>query len=76
MPGAAIALRRGRGTGTGAEFRSGRPPATRRPAFVRDRVRAPGARYQLKPAPPITLFSPPLKAPPSDTLARSPTARW
>jgi hypothetical protein len=32
--------------------------------------------YQLKPAPPITLFSPPLMAPPIDTLARLPMTRW
>ena len=33
-------------------------------------------RYQLKPAPPMTLFSLLLKAPPSDTLARLLMARW
>lgn len=32
--------------------------------------------HQLKPAPAETLFSPPLNAPPSDTLARLPSARW
>jgi len=72
---------RGRGCCTNAGFESAQEKAGLSPGFFnRMKLAWPAChrrlRYQLNPAPPLTVFSLPENAAPSDTLARVPTARW